>query len=94
MNFKNMKDHLVAIAEMIASESPKVSQNHVGNFQKDYPNALNWVEEEISVRDWRALRKAMRNTQDIQQRWNDRLERNRIKKSVDGLGKCKMGKKL
>lgn len=94
MNFTNMKNHLIAMIETVASASPKVSQSHFGVLQKDYPNALNWVEEEIAVRDWKALRKAMRNTQDIQQRWNERLERNRIKKSVDDLGKDKMGKKL
>ena len=94
MNFKNMKDHVIAVAAMVASASPKVPQNRIGNLQKDCSNVLNWVAEEIAVEDWNGFRKAMRNTQDIQQRWNDRLERNRIKKSVDGLGECKMGKKL
>jgi len=94
MNFKKMKDHMIAVAEMVASASPKVPQNHVGNLQKDYPNALNWVEEEIAVENWKEFRKTIRNTEDIQRRWNDRLERNRIKNSVDGLGKEHVGKKL
>lgn len=94
MNFKKIKDHLTAIAETVALASPKVPHQSIGNLEKECSNAFNWVAEEITIEAWKELRKTLRNTQDIQQRWNDRLERNRIKNSVDGLGKEKSGKKL
>lgn len=94
MNFTNMKDYLIAMTEMVASASPPVPKNPVVNLEAEHPNAFNWVDEQICSIEWRMLRKLARNREDIQQRWNDRLERNRIKNSVNGLGKEKIGKKL
>lgn len=94
MSFKNIKDHLILVAETVASASPKVAPEDVKNFEKEHPNAFNWLAEEISVEDWRAFRKTMRNTQDIQQRWDDRRERNRLKQSVAGLGQDNLGKRI
>lgn len=94
MNVKNVTDNLIAIAQTVACASPHVPQNAVENFNKEHPNAFKWVEEEIRGVDWMAFRKLVRNEGDIQRRWNDRLERNRLKQSVAGLGQDTLGKKI
>jgi len=89
----NIQCHLI-FANLIADQVFPNAQKNKSEFKKEYPHAFNWVAEEIALEDWNTFRKTMRNPQDIQQRWNNRLERNRIKNSVDGLGKEKAGKKL
>lgn len=90
---KSAKNHLILTAKGAdcITETPIESAEKL---KRESPNVLNWVAEEVKKQDWIAFCKTMRNTQEIQQRWNDRLERNRIKNSVRGLGVEKTKNKI
>lgn len=85
-SMKNVKNNLILTAMCADFISPKMPIESAEKFKKECPNAFNWVAEEVKNQDWIAFRKSVRNGKEIQQRWNDRLERNRIKDLVWGLG--------
>lgn len=89
---KNIKQQL-ALSIYIAQASSSIAQSQTTDFEQIASKSF-WVAEEIAAVDWRTAQKAFRDTEDIQQRWNERAARNRLKQSVKGLGHNSAEKKI